>query len=169
VRRYLWLFVAALVSVGVTAGVAWSATDSGGATSSEHRYIHFYAQGPSESCDGDACGIGEATAITVRLPAASHPYSGTVSVSLGYVTRGDAEFRLTSRLRGAGGVVVLPASRILGPATKTTSTTVVFELRNVPGAKSLALSVGATFAKRHSVRAAISTRDVLVEGRFATT
>lgn len=166
-RARLWASVAASAVVVVIAGVAWAASGGGGSTSTEHRFTRMYTRGPEASCDGDSCGIFVITPVPVRLPA-GHTYSATVTVSFGYATHGDGEFRLHAGLKNGGATIVLPRlGRTLGPAPNRTSTTLVFELLGVPGGTSTELSVGLSIGERRDPKTDIDIANMLVQARFS--
>lgn len=170
-RARLWSLVGVVALVAVTAGVAWAASGNGGSTATEHRYVHMYTVGPSAVVDGDSGGVGVVAPIIIHLPAAPHAYSGTVTMSFGYVTYGDGLFRADVAVRTPTlhsiGEVLPHDGRTLGPAVHRTSTTLVFQVQRVPAGRDLRLEVGVSVTPRHDAKSGISTANILVQARFA--
>lgn len=173
-RNRLWLLVAACALVAVGIGVAAAATGPRQAASSstEYRYTHMYTTGPSASCNGDSCGVGTVAPILIHLPAATHRYSGTITVSFGYLTTGDGLFRANAHIRTPTfrtvGEVLPSSGRTVGLAADRTSMTLVFQALSIPAGEDLRLDVGMGVTEEHDAHTSISTANMLVQARFSS-
>jgi hypothetical protein len=122
--RRLVLFVLAGVAVAATCiGVAWSAPTLSATGRHEVHRSYYLKTGPSEECEGDACGDGLAVRKLV-LPDPG-PYRLTITETFQYRTSGKATFG-TGLDIFHGATSVTPNRWALASSAQKTSTTVTY-------------------------------------------
>jgi hypothetical protein len=156
---------AGAVLTGAITGPSYSAT----ADQSPFTVSHFYAEGPSTSCDLDVCGIGGVKPVRVALPAGPARYDVLATVSLQYKTSDRGRFQIAADVVAPHGhrIDMQPTDRGLGASPHWQSVTLLYRAPNLAAGRTYRFSLSAgvrKYAGQRHVHIATSRVVVAVSG-----